>query len=1139
MSASELVFDPTKEFQILEEFDFNEDIQRPESIRFFTYEEQASDFIEKLLPASGRIPKAVVRKAEYEVDSFTKLYKRAVRETEEGFTQTEYVRPKTLPWVHYGHSGDPKVTDYDWTQRWTPLYSDNSGLSPNYYIRLLDSLPKSAIYFEGGDGIPVYIEGKSEIESRIVLDKYPYTKTNHREDGTYTITKVLREDTNDTARFTHYIVDNPPVAPPFPLADHPFLSVHPDPVKIESVEPLPELLPTLEAIFEHAVPETNDPYNEGLKYIKIYDINLRDVPDALWKKKFLPVPVVDESPPPKELSFPKKEEDAPSKTLLDTYKTPWYSSLSSRKWLNEQSDGGSLVSLMLLSQAGDVGVAAIPPPVILPESGPIEGTPDDCLPPDVSSFTDFLTRGVYRAPKCVSCGSAGHSGVNCPIKKANKMFKDGYGCIPIQFVQKEREDEPYHNKLPWTPGTHDTILKEHMALLEKYRDYHTPKFTKNLAAAPAALENETRLLIVSILKDEMKADEDKLFEIQALIKDAKLKDHIYTDPETNAFLVCEHELEILKGSLSKDPDLYFKTWCEKESGFFVCRYSGERITAVYQHQDQFDEQSRVLISYGKIEGRGPKPSEHVSFALQLKDLQTMFDTNKPADDLMYLLISLIQVVPSEDQLEPILGYMRSESEKVMSRIAGKKLSASQQADFDMALGIYGFNSTVILLQIHSPQLIPRRSFGSKPLILRGFPRDTTDINDAPLVDSLLGALQQTFQSYPGTFKGASVTFLRTLLKDRKATRRVIMNSLQKQFKPRYAIELEIARQNIEHVGIGEVLQQTFSPPIVVPKRDVTYLKPSESISTEPEVRYSCKVYTPWITPSTRFSYTQENLEIVAPIKPSPKARMVNAFERPAVEGKITPEDIKKRLKIKPINLFKNISTENRHGVLQSYLLRLYVLLSQETISSKKLRTYIELSRKMVENAEGDPSLRRDIYKGFILELGSKVSESEAVLTQLESVIKKDPFLKSLLSNAAETRKSVDNLMTREREEFKVRLRNMTDAQREITNTLRGLGLAPYLINREDREGFVRELQADLDNLEPDNPLVVPEDNRDPIDIPEEGLNDERDIGPQGEILQNGDIEAGYDYGDYGDRRAKAADGEEFVDAIAYNYDEDV
>ena len=507
---------------------------------------------------------------------------------------------------------------------------------------------------------------------------------------------------------------------------------------------------------------------------------------------------------------------------------------------------------------------------------------------------------------------------------------------------------------------------------------------------------------------------------------------------------------------------------------------------------------------------------------------------------MYLLISLIQVLPSEDQLKPFLDYVRSESGKVQARISGKKLTAKQQGDVDMALSLFGFNAIVVLLQTHRPQLIPRRSFGSKPLLLRGFPRDTDDINDSPLVDSLMGALTQTFESYPGTFKGSSVIFLRTLLNDRKGTKRVILSSLQKQFAPRFSKELQVAKESVEAVAVGTVQRQTFDPPMVHMTRDITFLAPGDRLNTGVEIRYSCKVGTPWLIPSTRFSYTQESLEIVQPLRPSNKSKKVVPPLPPPSAGVVAPDDIRRRLKLKPIETLKRIlSEESRPGVLQAFLLRIYGILAEETISSRVLRTYIDASRTAVEQAGGDSSLRRDIYKGFILELGIKVSENEAVLTQFQSVLKSDASLKTLLSSAAETRTAVDRYTTREREVFKLRMRNMTDAQREITNTLRDLGLAPYLITKEDRDGFVREIQADAETVEPDNPLVAPGDTENQEDIPEEGLNDERDLGPQGEIPQNGDIEAEYDYGDYGDMRARAADAEEFVEQAAYNYDEDI
>jgi hypothetical protein len=47
------------------------------------------------------------------------------------------------------------------------------------------------------------------------------------------------------------------------------------------------------------------------------------------------------------------------------------------------------------------------------------------------------------------------------------------------------------------------------------------------------------------------------------------------------------------------------------------------------------------------------------------------------------------------------------------------------------------------------------------------------------------------------------------------------------------------------------------------------------------------------------------------------------------------------------------------------------------------------------------------------------------------------------------------------------------------------------------------------------------------------------VGPQGEVPQNGDVEVEYDYGDYGDMRARVANAEEYVEQATYNYDEDI
>jgi hypothetical protein len=179
-------------------------------------------------------------------------------------------------------------------------------------------------------------------------------------------------------------------------------------------------------------------------------------------------------------------------------------------------------------------------------------------------------------------------------------------------------------------------------------------------------------------------------------------------------------------------------------------------------------------------------------------------------------------------------------------------------------------------------------------------------------------------------------------------------------------------------------------------------------------------------------------------------------------------------------------------------------------------------------SEGDPSFMRDVYRGFIFELSQKIAENQAVQTQFERVYKSDMTVRALVSTASENRVAVDAHKALERDEFRLRLRRLPDSLRDITTKLIDLGLAPYLITKDDREAFMKELQERMDGGPPtDNPLVSSSDQPEAEgDVPEEGLNDERDVGADGEVPMVGEQELEVDYGDYGDRRGRMADGEE-------------
>jgi hypothetical protein len=1046
-----LLFNPATDVELIEDvFEFDETIERPETIRFFTLQEQQQDFLEKLLPKVGRIPKKKLQESQHELDMFTSIYNGLLEETPDGFRLREPEPVSSLPWIQY-YNEAPFAKGENAVLFCNPLQR-----GVNYYTRLLASLPKKAVRF---DGEPLESKQKVRIETPsepfMQLPAYTRTRTYFRDDGSYYVEEVPQEGTEDAPKFTGYRIYPLPLPPPNPISDHPFLSGHKEPKLLDSTEPLSQLLPALGTILDHAVPQTSDPYTEGAKYLKLFDIRLSQIPWKEWKRAFPPVPLIQDSPAPIEIALRESTEPAPSQMLQDAYKSTWYPAIAPRHWLSLQVDGGQAMRDMLLSSASEGGILAVPPPNPLPEMT-IPGTSAECVP-NATSFELFAAQGVYRQT----------------LKEVKKDWIASGQCIPLAAFERERQEALFANRLPWEAVS--------IRIPPVYQEPPAKEETKPPSAFPAELP-ELRQFILTILQDEDKADLDKVDDIRLLLENATLSKALYTDRETGDFLICEHTLTLLQQGLD---DEFRRNWLVQTGGSLSCKFCGEAVQSeILVDQDEFDEAGHVQTH---AEAFTVTAFHGTTIQDSLAGLSDMFNKS-PAEELFYLILTLLQVLPAKDQLQTILGYIR----QLHGMKSYKDKTEGQRQNYS---GVFGFCGAVTLLLTHEPALIPRRRFGSKPIELRGFPRDTTSVEDAPLVNGLLFALRSTFEAYPTTLKGPSATFLRTLMSSPGDQRKLIFAVLSSAFlgsdaRPTPMTPLLKHAKTVEKEETP--LMNEYTAPVY---------RPPTRIEAKPN--YRCPGVSPfWATLATRAGVRQASADLTEPILPNPLALPVPR-ETDRIDIFIPAASTIPSLKFSPKSKFyKELLALETPAALQTVVLRAFSLLRIDT-GFRDLHGLIREYTHNVEFVGGDFALVRDYLLGVLRLLLSKLNDAGEVL------LKGDPTIRAMLISSKDAKETVTQLRARERETLKKRLKAMSDVERDITKQLLDRGLVPFLITREDRELFAKKQEEET--------------------VEEEDIeNIQRIDGAQGEVPvnQNGQ-ELELDQGDYGDHQARTGEGEEY------------
>lgn len=1097
-----LEFDPATEFQVIDTFEFEELVQRPDELRLFTLEEQLLDYFDVRLP-KGKVTRFQMDEISDEVDRMKDAYLSTVQPTDTLYDVKKMRTVRMPSWIHPMFDSF-ELENYPYLSQWVPLFNPEQRTIPQYYRRMISALPKPYVTMPS-ENVPIAKKtiGRKEDESTEVVGLGPFeqTKTVIHEDGNREIVLVEMADTQDNLRVKGYLLDRRPLDLPNPLQAHPFLNST-EPGKIVTTEPFEEIYPTVDAILTHAVPTTSDPYREGMKYLKLYDIRISEIPWSAWKSRFPPVDMLDQPPAVKSVSFPTPDDSSkPSENLQKAYASAWRPGVHPRQWLMFQEDAGLIVSRMLLSKVGEAGNVPVDMVGELVDRVFAKTTPEECM--TTGSFQSFLEAGVSRA---------------VIVEKKKEFERVDYLCVPVPIIQRERREAITVGRIAWSESVEQQILREYQQKLDKFKNPLVSEKIQKYESAGTRKDSQLYKDVRVILQDPHRTDSDKADTLQVLLRDIiPNQKKVYLDAD-GSFVVCNHTLSILRGELERDPSEFYREWTAIELGVRVCKSCGEHIGDVYTAQDEFDNDGHLIVSFDTLQSYTFQGESQIdTFAVSLRELKKVINPDHAGEVILYIVLSLLQVIPAESQILPILHFIRDLSKALKGLATKKKISADAQNRVD---GILGLTGAIVLLQTHQPFLIPRRSFGSKPIMLSGYPRDTSDQKTKGVIDSLIYALKTTFEAFPGTFKGNILPFIRSV-SSKPADVREEANKFLQTAATKFKALFEAAKVNYIS-PVDETINKSAPLPIF-PAPKVQFL-PKESVPGEPVIPI-CKSVKPTSILEAKKPpvITQKPLPLWEDLEASSRAILVSDKGSNIVKlNTFGNEDIRKRISIGfPKNLkllepLKVFIAEAKDGVdVMSVLNRILDVLSTEKTFPQDVVTTIR-SASMLTQTKISPSLLRDVAIGFLYSLLKVISENanvSGIERVLQGMIKRDLVMRMMMTKRFDAEKTERGLRARERETLKQRLRKMNDTEREITKKLLDIGIAPYIITNQDREMFSKEF-----NIKEETDVTaqgIVDENK-----PEEGYNDTRDYVddemPQTETGQ----ELNVDGGDYGDQAVR-------------------
>lgn len=1067
-----LTFEPG-EYEVLDNIVFDELVQRDERVRFYTLEEQLTDAYEKTLPTDRRVTSFELDILRRDNDRVKELYTQYILEGADTYSLRETRYAHSLSWVHPVSTIDT-FTQYNWERSYYPIVQNGS--QPNFYSRLLLNLPRPFTNSSENAmrmNVITKIVSESGEEIARALPRYIRTTTRRHEDKTFSIVDTPIENTEDVISIRGYYLEERPLSIPNPLPNHPFLSSNASSFLTNPL-PLSEQLPSLEAILHHAVPRTYDPYRVGAEYLKVFDIRLSDIPWKAWKERFPSTPVFEGAPSQIDIPWPNTDAPVIDESISKVYGVSYREGMNDRFWLLQRPDAGHVVANQLLSRVflhGSSKVISVSPP----NEENLEAIEDDqCALLSADGFQVFRMRGVYRRDK---------TGRN--------------RCLPLELIEQELSTQGFLGRLPFLEEEEtrkEEIVIPYRERLAEYTLIRTS--TKQYVYEtidPAKPPSELRKKVLAVYEDPFRFADDKLKDIHTLLERAHLTAmkegdvfHLYMD-EDDRFVVCEHSLAILEGKLEEDRVNYYDTWTAITDGFRTCKFCGEQINAdVVVEQDEFNEDGFVMKHSEALHDKlgGVFHGDTQKLSEELRELRKAVQNQGPLEDVVSLLFSLLGVVPDIEEAKQVMDACRPIAAGIAK--TNNPTDDAQKRIYGMA----GLMANVILLQSHQPPLQPTRIFGTKPLKLDGFPRDTDKPEKQSLLYELVNILRKTFMRIPDVYRGEAQVTIKQCLSEAGKVISGVHSMLGYIHNDKMA-----GRDYI--VKLKQRLQQAKEKRDARPQTEIRdpYL-PMKNRSEISDTQFgTLQVFVPcskgfgYYNPEKPVKRSQVALSLREGLQSSSSAVPVNASLSLRTEPVRTEDKtLSQWVTRKPEQKYLKFLRENEPRTM---------LMLAEHISNV---LHLGLSVQTIDLNQSSASLKSE-GKGMVYH--AIVNAVQTKQRDLDERFGRDIQSFMLMEDVRVAKSNVNTLRAQERMTYVTRMARKTDEEREIMGTLIRIGVAPHIISNEDRALLGSALPSGLQQFLQRDELEEAGDR--------EIIRDTED--------QEADVPIGFDDGQYGDRLA--------------------